>query len=156
MSVLRTKELGDITIDERDIITFPEGIPGFEHYHRYAWIKLEEQLPLWYMQSVDDQELRFIVTDPFMFNPHYEFKLADGVKQMLGIERVEDVEIYSLVSIPAGEFQHATMNLLGPIVINTNERLGQQVILHDTSYAMKHPMFTGPREVRDDDGRSEG
>jgi len=34
-----------------------------------------------------------------------------------------------------------TTNLLGPIVINTRERLGKQVILEEDKYSRKHYVF---------------
>ena len=39
------------------------------------------------------------------------------------------------------EFSRSTLNLLGPLIINSAEQNGWQVILDDDSLSTRHPLF---------------
>ncbi|WP_282938797.1 flagellar assembly protein FliW [Paenibacillus sp. RC67] len=138
--ILDSSRLGKITIDEKEIIQFPTGIPGFEELKKYVIINPDTDLPLFYLQSVENPELSFIVIDPFIFEPSYEFVLPDLAREELKAYIEQDIVVWSIVSV-RDDFQNATHNLLAPLVINMKERLGKQVILQNTSYKTRHRLF---------------
>ncbi len=55
-------------------------------------------------------------------------------------EVAEDVAIFVLLSL-TGEVSQMTANLQGPIIINAKNRLGRQIVLKDSGYRTKHPIF---------------
>ncbi|WP_028551005.1 flagellar assembly protein FliW [Paenibacillus sp. UNC451MF] len=138
--ILDSSRLGKITIDDKEIIHFPTGIPGFEELKKYVIIRPDADLPLSYLQSVENPELSFIVTDPFVFEPNYEFVLPETAKEELKASLEQDIVVWSIVSV-RDDFKNATHNLLAPLVINMKERLGKQVILQNTSYKTRHSLF---------------
>ncbi|AZN38524.1 flagellar assembly protein FliW [Paenibacillus albus] len=137
---LQTSRFGTITVEEDMIYSFSNGIPGFEGENSFILISPEEDKPLSYLQSVNNGDLAFIITDPFVFYPEYDFELPESAIADLEIESVDQVIIQSIISIN-GDMEAATMNLIAPIVINTNNRVGKQVVLGNVSYTTKHPLF---------------
>ena len=132
--ILKTKNFGEIEIDEKNIIHFPEGILGFEEEKQFVMIKDEdEQNPFQWLQSVQNPELAFVIINPFFVFPDYDIVLSKSVQEKLKIEDEKDVAVYSIVVVPE-DIEKMTVNLLGPIVININKKLGKQVILDDDRY----------------------
>lgn len=139
--LLNTKNFGEIKINEENIIHFPEGILGFEEEKQFVIIKDEdEQNPFHWLQSVQNPELAFIIINPFFVFPDYDIVLSKSVQEKLKIDDEKDVVVYSIVVVPE-DIEKMTTNLLGPIVININKKLGKQVILDDDRYTTKHYIF---------------
>jgi flagellar assembly factor FliW len=142
---VNTANFGEMQVEEGGIITFSQGIPGFEHLHRFTIVQLGEDIPFSYLQSVDDGELSLLVTNPFIFYPDFEFKLTETVKKDLNIDGEEAISVVSVVSI-RDSMEDATINLLAPIIINMRASLGRQVILHDSKYLTRHQLI--PAQAR--------
>jgi flagellar assembly factor FliW len=133
---LDTLRFGEIEIEDDKILRFPQGIPGFEQTHEFVLVHADEGIPFSFMQAVAEGGLSFIVTDPFLFFPDYEFELSDSVKKELHIGNESDVMVRCVASIH--DKNVITLNLLAPIVLNVVERAGKQVILHSSTYKTKH------------------
>lgn len=126
--------------EEEDIVLFRQGVPGFEHLKRYVLFRMDEQLPFYCLQAADEAAVQFLVVDPFLFYPQYEFELSKTVQSELNIRNEDDVQIFCIVS-GAADFKRATLNLMAPIVLNVETRDAQQVILHESNYKTKHPLW---------------
>lgn len=145
---LNTKNFGELEIDEEKIITFPEGLPGFEGEKQFIIINNEdEENPFQWLQSVSNPELAFVIINPFLVFSDYDINIPRIVQDKLNIEDEKDIAVYSIVVVPK-DLKKMTANLLGPIIINVNERLGKQVILDDSRYTTKHYIFQQDVEVR--------
>ncbi|WP_364151662.1 flagellar assembly protein FliW [Paenibacillus sp. LPE1-1-1.1] len=125
--------------ENTSVIFFEQGIPGFEHIHQFMISDLEAELPIKLMQAVDDQEVSLLIVSPFFFYPEYEWELSESAKQELQIQSEQDVEIWSILTIPA-EPTEATINLMAPLVMNPNQKTGKQLILHDSNYSSRAPL----------------
>lgn len=131
---------GEIEFDEEDIIILEEGLFGFENANKFLLIaNVEKDLPFHWLQSLDDEKLVFVITDPFLFVEDYDFELDDLTVKELSINSVEDIYIYSIAVIPE-EVKDITINLKSPLIINVNDRKAKQVIL-DGEYAYKYKIF---------------
>lgn len=138
---LNTKNFGELDIDEKKIISFPEGLPGFEEEKEFVIINNEdEENPFCWLQSVKNPDLAFVIVNPFFVFSDYSVDLSETVQEKLKIKDEKDVAVYSIVVVPE-DLKKMTANLLGPIVINVRERLGKQVILDDPRYTTKHYIF---------------
>jgi flagellar assembly factor FliW len=140
MSLIETSMYGELEISEDSIITFTNGIPGFESLRKYTVLQIEEDLAFSYLQSVEEKDLAFIIVNPFLFHTGYEFDIPDAAQEELKITSEKDVAIWSIVTI-RDDLQDATMNLVAPIVINIREKLGRQVILPGTTYTTRHKLM---------------
>ncbi|WP_199616758.1 flagellar assembly protein FliW [Paenibacillus alkalitolerans] len=143
---IHTSRFGAIEIDETGIYTFPAGVPGFEYCKQYVLLQPSQDMPFCYLQSVENGDLAFLVTDPFLYYHNYEFQLSESQQIELKITQTEEIAIWSVVTVPAS-LQDATLNLKAPIILNVREKQGKQVILHETDYGTKHPLLPPVRSV---------
>ena len=135
---LNTKHFGEIDIDDKKIINFIDGIPGFDDQKKFIIIdNPDDTVPFKWLQSIDEPELAFVIINPFVFKDDYEFDLPKHILEKLKIREEKDVLVYSIVVIPE-DITKMTANLAGPIIINSREMLGKQIILDDNRYKTKH------------------
>lgn len=137
---LETTRLGEVQVEETGIYTFEQGIPGFEELRRFALIDIEPESPFRLLQSIEDQEISFIVVNPFLFFKEYEWELPASVEQELQLAGSENVEIQSIVTIQS-ESGQASLNLAAPLILNIKACLGKQHILHDYGYSSSQPLL---------------
>lgn len=142
MNIL-TKFHGEQKINREDIIKFPSGIPGFLNEKEFYILPLEGT-DLFVPQSVETIEVAFIVTDPFVHFPQFEFDLPEEAVGKLEIQSDKDVATFVILTVRE-PFQETTANLQAPLVINQTKKLGKQVILSQTSYGTKHKIMS-PQE----------
>jgi len=165
--LLKTRHFGEIEINEKNIITFDEGIPGFTHVRKFIILDTEntggrevgekeakkdtdnnnsknnfgdetESLsPFRWLQCVDDPDLAFVIVNPFEFKPDYEVELSIEITKLLKIEKEEDVALYAIVVVPE-DITRMTMNLQAPLVINVKSKKGVQTILNTEKYSVRH------------------
>lgn len=135
---LNTKHFGQIEVDENSIITFPDGLLAFEDQKRFVIINNpDEEIPFKWLQSIDNPDLAFVIINPFLFKKDYEFDIPQNIIEKLEIKEEKDVLVYSIVVVPE-DITKMTANLAGPIIINSKNRLGKQIILEDKRYTTKH------------------
>lgn len=136
--LLKTKHFNEIEIDESKIINFKDGIPGFEEVKKYIVLYTgDESSPFRWLQGVDDGQLAFAVADPFMIVRDYDIELPEEIVNSLEIERLEDVMVLSIVVVPE-DISEISMNLKGPVIINTKNNRGMQVVLDTDRYSVRH------------------
>lgn len=145
---VETALFGSLDIADEQILTFEQGLPGFEQYTRFTLIDIEET-PFTYLQSVEEGELAFLLTDPFLFFPEYEFDLPESATTSLQVDSIEHLSVRAIVSV-RDSLENATMNLVAPIVINVTTRQGQQVVLPRTTYTTKHPLLRPPVDTQEE------
>lgn len=133
---IETKSMGTVEISDEQKITLPEGFYGFENYHEFALID-SAQPPFFWMQSLEDKALAFILIDPFLFRPDYELDINDEALKPIEATSPEDLLIFALVTIPP-DGSPITANLQGPLVINKKNKKAMQVVLADGTWKTKH------------------
>lgn len=141
MRKVNTVRFGEIDVDEKKILRFKEGIPAFEDEHEFLLIPFEEDSPFFFMQSLKSPDLAFLVTSPFIFFPDYSFEIDDDIMNEFNIKAQEDLMIYSILTVPNGEVKKMTANLMAPVVINSKNMQGKQVVLDKSPYQTKHLLF---------------
>ncbi|SHH20118.1 flagellar assembly factor FliW [Tepidibacter thalassicus DSM 15285] len=135
--MLKTKNFGEIEVDESKIINFEDGIPGFEHLKKFFIIK-DEEFVIDYLQSIEE-DITFPIINPFLVNTEYEFEIPENTVNKLEIEDIKDVSIYTVVVIPENIKEMRT-NLQAPIIINNKNKKGKQLIL-DERYPLRYMIF---------------
>jgi len=98
--------LGEIQVEEKDMIDFPSGIPGFDHLRKFVISQPEAVKPFAFLQSVEEKDLSFIVADPFEFYPGYEFTLAEADQQFLEVSGRRGGILYRNCQNFAGRSDH--------------------------------------------------
>jgi flagellar assembly factor FliW len=138
---VRTANFGDIEVPEEKILRFEEGIPGFPHIRQFVMLEFEDLKPFHYLQSMEDPPIALLVVNPFLFQPSYEIRLGETDSGGLQTERLEDVSVFVVATIPENPSE-ATINLMAPVLINEKKRRGKQAILLDSHYSVRHPLFS--------------
>ena len=131
-----TKAYGLIDVNERQKISFPLGLLGFESFKDYVLLDAERQ-PFYWLQSLDVEQIAFVLINPFLFRPDYEMNIDNQELIPVGISDPGKALIFSIVTIP-GDGSPMTANLQGPLVINRDNRLGLQAVLTDSRWKTKH------------------
>jgi flagellar assembly factor FliW len=137
---LNTKYHGNIDYREEDIITFPKGLPGFENLRNFILIPLEENSIFTILHSTEDKGVGLVLVSPFEVDKDYEFKISDEKIIDLRIKKTEEVLTLNTVTLRSN-IKEITTNLKAPIIINIKEKLGEQIILDNEKYKVKHPLF---------------
>ncbi|MFG3443617.1 flagellar assembly protein FliW [Bacillus velezensis] len=135
--IIKTKYHGEIRIDEGQIISFENGLPGFNEETQFVVLPFSEDSPFLALQSVKQEHIAFIVASPFIFFKGYEFDIDQATLELLHIEDIEDVEVMAILTLEE-PFENTTANLKAPIIVNKKEMKAKQIILHDASYETKH------------------
>lgn len=140
--IVQSARLGALHIVDKDIITFQTGILGFPESESYVWVQsIEPNLPIECLQCTKNADLTFIVVDPFLFAPEYEFDLSDEVKQNLNISSKEQVVVR--VILTARSDNNTTVNLRAPLIMNTSNNHAAQIILDGPQYQLQYPIGRG-------------
>lgn len=137
---LNTKYSGVVEYEQEDVITFKKGIPGFKSLKDFIIFPIEGNEVFSMFHSIEDTTVGIPVVSPFSVCKDYEFKLSDEIIEELNVKSPEDVLVLTTVTINSN-YKDITVNLKAPIVINIKEKIGEQIILDNENYKIKHPIF---------------
>jgi flagellar assembly factor FliW len=145
---VNSAKLGPLKVESDRLITFPDGIPGFPKAKRYFLVENDKGHPFGWLQAVEDPELAFVVTDPMIFHPSYQPPIPLETFKALEIDRGELLALLVIVNVPQEDPLKMTANFMAPLVINAKNRVGKQVILHDSPYSHREPLLTAATSGR--------
>lgn len=127
MTKINSKAFGEIEIEEKQLIEFPFGIPGFEELKEFALLD-SGQYPFYWLQSTKQVEVAFILTDPFLLKPDYQLEVPDSDFESIQLTGEKgSALIFTILTVRANGAM-ITANLQAPVVINPTNKKGRQVI----------------------------
>ena len=137
-------DLGLLEYQPEDLIVFPQGLPSFESLHEYLLVQQAEFAPFLFLFSADRPAVRFVCLPAYVLDPGYRFEvlpdedlpatLAPGVYRA----RSERPMILAIVTLPQDGVP--TANLMAPLVIDAERRIGMQLILAGSAYSHITPI----------------
>ncbi|MGI5962411.1 MAG: flagellar assembly protein FliW [Lawsonibacter sp.] len=133
-----TKYFGTVQYAPEDIISFPNGLFGFEEEKQFLLLPFQgSQGNLLCFQSLATPSLAFVAVNPFSLDPGYSPELTEEELNLMGVKRSQDLCYYALCVVrePVSE---STVNLKCPVVIQDESRKAVQVILETKQYQMRH------------------
>jgi flagellar assembly factor FliW len=132
---------GEFEADERNLLAFPSGLPGFEQCRRFVLLSSVDAAPLQCLMSVDGPPASFLALEPRLVLPEYRCVLSPSDRERL---RADDGDsMLWLVLLTINEQGVAFANLRAPIVINPATMTGYQVVPQDSLYPLRHPVVLG-------------
>lgn len=137
---LKTKYHGIVDYKENDIYYFEKGMPGFEKLNKFIILPLPDNDVFNILHSVENDETGFVVISPFSVDKTYEIDMENDLIDRLKIKNQEDVILMCTVTL-SSKVENVTVNLRAPIVLNINQKLGEQIILNDDRYLIKQPLL---------------
>jgi flagellar assembly factor FliW len=133
-----TTDLGDFDADARDILDFPDGLPGFEPCRRFVVLSSTSVAPLQCLHAVDGPPATFLAIDPRVVLPKYRCVLGPGDLARLGASDTTLLLWLALVAVD--EAGQATVNLRAPVVINPDRMVGFQLVPTNSVYPLRYPL----------------
>ena len=141
---IQTSRFGRLSVEDDRLITVPNGLLGFPSFTRFALIQSgQEQYFLW-LQSVDEPSLAFLVTDPSLFFKDYNVPVWKETAQELQLTDPATLQVFVICN-KVGEW--LTGNLLGPLLVNAQNHLAQQVVLTEKKWTTRQPLLRLGAEV---------
>jgi flagellar assembly factor FliW len=126
----------DLTqLGPESIITFPQGLVGQPNWKRFVLITAEDDGPVAVLQSVDNEQLSLMVTDPMRLLPEYSVELSLADRALLGLDANQPPVLLTTLSV---HDEIITTNLVGPLAINPRTRAAKQLVLPDSPYTTRH------------------
>ncbi|MAG13865.1 MAG: flagellar assembly protein FliW [Spirochaetales bacterium] len=145
--IVKTKPFGTIEVDERQKLRFPHGILGFENLMNYVLLDATEP-PFYWLQSLDEPDVAFVLIDPSFFKPDYSHDLPEEDLDGIGLADTGDQLVFAIVTIPENH-SLMTANLQGPLVINKANKLGRQSITTNPRWLVRHYILEELAAVKD-------
>lgn len=121
----------------------PGGLIGLEDATRFELLINEEEAPFMWIRAVDRHELGFVVIEPSAILSDYDVEIADDDAKNLDIKGAEDAIVLNIVTLKEDDIEAATVNLIGPIVLNRRTHMGKQVIAANyVKFSARHPLLS--------------
>lgn len=120
------------SISSEKIITFPNGIPGFEEYTTFKiFHKDDGKVSAYWLESCVAPKVTFTLVDPTVYDVNYEIFLDDKEQEMIKANNPLDIGVFLMLIKNEGETSGAQIgaNIRGPLVINVQEQLGLQKVV---------------------------
>ncbi len=137
---VKTTRFGELEVNPNDIVTFAEGLLGFENLKKYFVVDPGDSTLILWLQSTEDEKVAFPIIEPKIFKPDYIAKLLPADLNGLDLDSLQTAKLYSILTIPANVTEMSA-NLKAPVVINSNKKVGKQIVLQDSKLSVKHEMY---------------
>ncbi|MEG0979295.1 MAG: flagellar assembly protein FliW [Oscillospiraceae bacterium] len=132
--------LKDLQINQKDIIHFKEGLPGFEKFKDYVLLQEQEVPFVMTLQSIDEEFPSFVVIDPYAFIENYDAKLSQKDMDFFDCKNRDDLKVLLITVIPK-DLKDTVVNLKSPIIINAKTNSAKQFILENSDYPIRYKLF---------------
>lgn len=119
-----------LDIRPEQIFTFAEGIPGFEKIKQYCLLFNENEKPFAHLSALGGFNLEFVVVNPWLVQPSYKPDISDEEFKAIDSPENKDLLVLSIVVL-AENIADSTVNLSAPIIINTKNGKGKQVVIRN-------------------------
>lgn len=132
----------DLDAPSSNAFTLPSGLIGFEQYQQAELLYQSDSLPfLWLKLIGPTDNLHFVVIEPGGIISGYEPELFEDHAATLGLNNPAEAMILNIVTLQRQNPLEATVNLVGPIVINRRTRVGRQLVISNYSrYSAHHSL----------------
>ncbi len=137
---VNTTRFGELQVNKEDIISFQEGLLGFENLNKFFVVDPGDSTLILWLQSIDDGKIAFPIIEPKIFKPDYVAKLLPGDMKSVELETLSQAKIYSILTIPS-DITTMSANLKAPVVINNDKKVAKQIVLQDSKLNVKHEMY---------------
>lgn len=123
--------LTEVQVDPETIFTFSDGLAGFEACKRFKLFHEEGKPTVFWLQSLDDQNVMFPVVTPDRLDIEYEIELSDSDAALLELGSPDDATVVIIVYNDEAEGGKIAANTRSPLILNLNNRKGMQKVLQE-------------------------
>lgn len=133
---VQTARFGELQVADDALFTFPMGLLGFARLKKFVVLDHKQDSPFKWLQSVEDGEVAFIITDPLYFKRDYHIQVRRAELQGIEPENEEDLVVSVIMTVPTDP-QQMSANLLAPLIFNMANRRAVQYVLTDQRFPVK-------------------
>lgn len=140
---INSRIFGEIDIQDDKIITFVGGMIGFPELTQFTLIYDEDRgqgAGIRWLQSMQEPGFAMPVVDPLLIREDYNPQVNDELLEPVGGIEPDNMLVLVTVTVPS-DLKKMSVNLRGPIVINTENRKACQIIVEGDAYPVKFPVF---------------
>lgn len=141
---IATAKFGKLEADPATFISFNDGVYGFPKSRRFVLIETGDARDFRWLQSVEEPELAFLVTDPTLFYPQY--RASVDAEQPLVAAMGDDYQLLAIVAVDRAT-RRISVNLAAPLAVHVPRREGRQLILHDRELRTDHDLLSDYRAL---------
>ena len=131
---INTSRFGALEFPMAETICFPAGLIGLEDCRSWVLLSARPDDRVIWLQSTQQAEIALPLVDPRTFVPAFTLQVEPIDWAALGKREADAVQV--LVTV-GGKEPDLSLNLLAPLVINCNRRIGRQVINLD-DWSVEH------------------
>ena len=139
--VIKTSRFGLVELKSEDVLTFNEGLLGFQDLRQFVLLDDPNDVIFAWLQSCELPSVAFPVLEPELFGQKYNVNLNRTDLESLKMQIGQVPAYLSIITIPNDPTQ-MTANVKAPIVINLEQKIARQCVLQDNNLAIKEPIFT--------------
>ena len=136
MNIVTTR-FGLVPVQESDLFRIPDGLVGFRAFTQFVLLADPVVSGLQWLQSATAAELAFGLIAPPLAIGDYRIELRPGDRAALELDEERSALTYVILNRGEGGL---TVNLQGPLVFNPARRLGRQLVLTSSRYAVRYPL----------------
>jgi len=138
-----TRLFGKIEIEDEKLLELENGIIGFPHMKHFTLIydsEGENEKSVIWFQSMDEPQFAMPVINPSFVKPDYNPVVNDELLAPLGEFTNEELVVLVTLKVPEN-LKDMTVNLKAPIIINSTNRKGAQIIVENEDYPVRYPIY---------------
>lgn len=128
---VQTYLFGSVEVAPENVITFPNGLVGFEHLRNFMLVhEADKNEPSSFtLQSLETPELAFQIVDPTAIGFNYELSLNEEENRVLQSPAPNDVAVMLILFKQDSDEKAMGASLRAPLLINTAARVGLQKVM---------------------------
>ena len=136
---VETTRFGALEVDDNMLVTMPSGLLGFEDYTKFCLIQHRGSAEFQWLQSTEEPGLAFVLVDPSKYFASYEIEISDSDVEKLKLASEDDAIVLAILTI-SNSGQNISANLAAPVIINSKNLIGAQVVLQNERYSTRHAL----------------
>lgn len=130
------------------IFTFPEGLLGFEEVREMQLLPIDVDFDATFYELVsEDEEVGFLLVDPFKLHPNYQVQLNDEIKEKLNAVKAEEIIVLTMVTLN-DSLATSTTNLKAPLIFNLAKQQAYQWVDSSAKFSLRHPLAVVAKEEK--------
>ncbi len=139
--IIQTSRFGQVQLNNEDIITFSEGLLGFQDLRTFVLLDDPNDDIFAWLQSCESPAIAFPVLEPELFSETYKINLSKSDLEILQLPDSKKARAFCIVTIPDDPTM-MTANVKAPIIVNVDKKRARQCVLQDNHLAIREPIFT--------------
>jgi flagellar assembly factor FliW len=144
MPRIQTRFFGELECEPDAIYSFPGGLPGFEEQRSFFFLTIPGAEPLLLLQSASTRNLCFVLLPILVVNPQFRLELTQEelAELQLPLDRSPIIgqDVLCAAVVCSGHGEAPTVNMMAPVVVNLQAKVGAQVIHADSGYSHRHSL----------------